>query len=213
MNTSSRYRWWVACLLAVAAVAQAGSAPLDGLAELLPRMQPAMRAELQLRAAQWAGWSGTQRESFQQRLHAWDELTRAERGATREGYLAWKMLPASERALVADAARVFESLPSSQQHELREAFDALDGSERRGWLLGPALGGDYPALQPLLAQLPGEEHAPLLKVLRAMTPSQRSDLAVLVQRSAPQDRAQMRTELAALEPGAISDWLWDRLDR
>lgn len=212
MSTSSR-RWWIAGLLVLAFAAPAGTAPLDGLAELLPKLQPERRADLQRRAADWAGWSAAQRESFQQRLAAWDALPRDERAATRERYLAWQALSDSERARVLAAADRFRALPVAQQQQRRAAFDALDGSERRGWLLGPVLGGDYPALQPLLAQVPVEEHAPLMRVLRAMTPSQRRDLAVLMQRTPPQERVQVRSELAGLETERVSAWLWDRLDR
>lgn len=213
MSTSNRRRWWVVGLLVLAFAAPAGTGPLDGLADLLPKLQPERRADLQRRAAAWAGWSADKRESFQQHLAAWDALPRTERAATRERYLAWQALPATERARVLDAASRFRALPAVQQQELRAAFDALDGSERRGWLLGPVLGGDYPALQPLLAQVPVEEHAPLMRALRAMTPSQRRDLAVLMQRSSPPERAQMRSELASLEAERVSAWLWDRLDR
>ena len=219
MKSSSRHPkrvvWALALVLATAAAlaAPAGAAPPDEVAKLLPRLQPDARADLQRRSARWSGWSAVERASFQQRLHAWDALPRAERDATRERYLAWQALPAAERASVAAATTRYLALPAAQQQSLRERFEALDGSERRGWMLGPVLGGDYPTLQPLLAQVPAAEHAPLLRALRAMTPSQREDLAVLVQRSAPQDRAQLRSELAALEPGRLGDWLWERLDR
>ena len=216
MRLSSHGRKWGSTLLAVAlavSAAPAGAAPPDEVAELLPRLQPDVRNDLQRRSARWTGWSGTERGSFQQRLHVWDGVPRGERDATRERYLAWQSLPASERAAVAAAAQRYLALPAEQQQSLRERFEALDGSERRGWMLGPVLGGDYPALQPLLAQVPAEEHAPLLRALRAMTPSQRDDLAVLVQRSAPQDRAQLRSELATIAPARIDVWLWERLDR
>ncbi len=216
MRLSSHFRKWGSTLLAVAlavSAAPAGAAPPDEVAKLLPRLQPDVRNDLQRRSARWTGWSGTERGSFQQRLHVWDGVPRGERDATRERYLAWQSLPASERAAVAAAAQRYLALPAEQQQSLRERFEALDGSERRGWMLGPVLGGDYPALQPLLAQVPAEEHAPLLRALRAMTPSQRDDLAVLVQRSAPQDRAQLRSELATIAPARIDVWLWERLDR
>ena len=216
MRLSSHGRKWGSTLLAVAlavSAAPAGAAPPDEVAKLLPRLQPDVRNDLQRRSARWTGWSGTERGSFQQRLHVWDGVPRGERDATRERYLAWRSLPASERAAVAAAAQRYLALPAEQQQSLRERFEALDGSERRGWMLGPVLGGDYPALQPLLAQVPAEEHAPLLRALRAMTPSQRDDLAVLVQRSAPQDRAQLRSELATIAPARIDVWLWERLDR
>jgi len=192
---------------------QAANPALDEVSGVLPRLQPDARAALERRAAQWAEWNPGQRESFQQRMQAWDDLARGERDAIREGYLAWQALPASERASIAAAASRYQALPAGERLALRDTYEALDGSERRGWMLGPVLGSDYPALQPLLAQVPVEEHAALLTALRAMTAQQRRDLAVLVQRSSPQERERLRSELAALEPGGIAAWLWERLDR
>lgn len=212
MRSTSRLAWWG--LLAMAAfTVQAANPALDEVSGVLPRLQPDARAALERRAAQWAEWNPGQRESFQQRMQAWDDLARGERDAIREGYLAWQALPASERASIAAAASRYHALPAGERLTLRDAYEALDGSERRGWMLGPVLGSDYPALQPLLAQVPVEEHAALLTALRAMTAQQRRDLAVLVQRSSPQERERLRSELATLEPGGIAAWLWERLDR
>lgn len=212
MRSTSRLAWWG--LLAMAAFTVLAANPaLDEVSGLLPRLQPDARAALERRAAQWAEWNPDQRESFQQRMQAWDDLARGERDAIREGYLAWQALPASERASIAAAASRYHALPAGERLTLRDAYEALDGSERRGWMLGPVLGSDYPALQPLLAQVPVEEHAALLTALRAMTAQQRRDLAVLVQRSSPQERERLRSELATLEPSGIAAWLWERLDR
>ncbi|QOW22233.1 DUF3106 domain-containing protein [Novilysobacter avium] len=212
MRSTSRLAWWG--LLAMAAfTVQAANPALDEVSGVLPRLQPDARAALERRAAQWAEWNPGQRESFQQRMQAWDDLARGERDAIREGYLAWQALPASERASIAAAASRYQALPAGERLALRDTYEALDGSERRGWMLGPVLGSDYPALQPLLAQVPVEEHAALLTALRAMTAQQRRDLAVLVQRSSPQERERLRSELATLEPGGIAAWLWERLDR
>lgn len=212
MTSTSRRGWWWVLALAVFPV-QAANPVLDEVSELLPRLQPEARAALERRAGQWTDWSRDEREAFQQRMKAWDDLPRGERDAARERYLAWRALPARERASIAAAGSRYRALSADERLALRETFDALDGSERRGWMLGPVLGRDYPALQPLLAQVPMEEHAALLEVLRAMTPAQRRDLAVLVQRSSPQERERLRSELATLEPAEVSAWLWDRLDR
>ena len=212
MTSSSRRGWWCVLVLAVFTV-QAANPALDEVSDLLPRLQPQARAELERRAGQWTDWNPDERESFQQRMQAWDDLPRGERDAIREGYLAWQALPTSERASIAAAASRYQALPAEERLALRDAYEALDGSERRGWMLGPVLGSDYPALQPLLAQVPIEEHAALLAALRAMTAQQRRDLAVLVQRSSPQERERLRSELATLEPAGIAAWLWERLDR
>ncbi|MFQ6313798.1 DUF3106 domain-containing protein, partial [Lysobacter capsici] len=130
-----------------------------------------------------------------------------------ERYQAWQALSADERAQLQAAAARYAALPPEQQRALREQFDALDRSERRGWLLGPALGADYPGLQPLLAQLPQAQHAALLSALRALTPAQRKDLAVLVQRTAPQDRERLRGDLLAVPAAQRGAWLQEALTR
>lgn len=210
----SRYRLWLgAGVLVIAGWSQATPPVLDDFATVLPQLPPPLRAQLQQRAALWSGWSEAGREAFKQRLDRWESLPRAERAARRERYLAWQALPATERTLIAAAATRYAALPEEQQQALRERFDALDSSERRGWLLGPVLGADYPALQPLLAQVPEAEHAPLLEVLRAMSPRQRRDLAVLVQRTPPQERESLRRELISTAAGNRDQWLWSRLDR
>ena len=196
-----------------AAPAVADSAALADFRAILPRLQPEQRARLQQQAARWSGWDETGRRAFATRAARWDGLPPAERGDARERYQAWLALPPLERARVAAAARRHEALPAAQQNELRATFDALDRSERRGWLLGPDLGADYAGLQPLLAQVPASEHADLLRVLRAMTVTQRDDLSVLVQRTPPQERERLRRELVSTAAGNREDWLWSRLHR
>ncbi|MDQ3270237.1 MAG: DUF3106 domain-containing protein, partial [Pseudomonadota bacterium] len=131
----------------------------------------------------------------------------------RERYAIWQALPAHERAAVRAAASRFAGLPREQRQAIRARFDELDRSVQRGWLLGPALGHDYPALQPLLAQVPQEQHGGLLQVLRAMTPVQRADVAVLVARTPPQERAVLRLELLSTPASNRERWLWSRLER
>ena len=186
---------------------------LADFSNILPRLQPAQRARLQQQAAQWSGWSAAERRDFTTRTAQWDALSPSEQGAARERYRAWLALPPQARVRIDAAARRYRALPSEQQRELRASFDALDRSLQRGWLLGPGLGADYAKLQPLLAQVPAAEHAELLRVLRAMTVTQRDDLAVLVQRTPPQERARLRRELVSTAAGNRDDWLWNRLHR
>jgi hypothetical protein len=80
-------------------------------------------------------------------------------------------------------------------------------------LLGPVLGADYPALHALLAQVPPDQHAPLLQVLRALSPAQRADVAVLAARTPPQERPELRRQLLSTAADNREQWLWDRLDR
>ncbi|MFD0738773.1 DUF3106 domain-containing protein [Lysobacter koreensis] len=203
-----------AALLALAQLSATAAPPLPAEFDtVLPLLQPARRGQLQQRAATWASWTAAERARFAERAADWDATPAAQRGARRERYLAWQALPAAERTRVTLAVAAHAALPAAQQQALRAQFDALDGSTRRGWLLGPALGADYPALQPLLAQVPPGEHAPLLRALRAMTPQQRADLAMLVQRTPPHERATLRRELQSTSAANREAWLWQRLDR
>ena len=207
-------RMVVAVVLAGLAPAAVATPPvLDDFDDVLPRLQPERRAGLQRHAERWAGWTESERAAFEQRAAEWDALPAAERGALRERYRAASALPARDRDRVRTAARWLEALPPDRQQALRDEFQALDASVRRGWLLGPDLGADYTALQPLLAQVPVAEHDEILRVLRGMTARQRKDLAVLVQRTPPQERAQLRRELVSTAAARRDDWLWDRLHR
>ena len=208
-----RTPWLAMGLLLLAALAQATPAVLRDFAAVLPRLQPPHRAELLRHAERWNAWSEAERRAFRARAAQWDALAPAERGRRRERFHAWQALPAAERARVRAAGRQFLQLPAERRQALREQFDALDRSDRRGWLLGPDLGADYAALQPLLAQLPATEHAGVLAALRAMDARQRRDLAVLVQRTPPQERAELRRELLSTAQANRDDWLWNRLHR
>jgi hypothetical protein len=150
---------------------------------------------------------------MRQRLAQWDALAPKTRRARREHWLAWRALPADQRLQVQAAALAYTALPSEQQQALRAEFDQRDAAERHGWLLGPALGADFPALQPLLLQVPSPQRVPLLAALRAMAPAERIDLAMLAQRTAPQQRDALRRELMSTSAANRSAWLQDRLDR
>ncbi|MGV8941179.1 MAG: DUF3106 domain-containing protein [Lysobacter sp.] len=213
MSCNRRRLWLSVGAMVIAGLSQAAPPVLEDFATVLPQLPPPLRAQLQQRAALWSGWSEPERAAFTQRMGQWDSLSGAERATRRERYLAWRALPATERTVVAAAATRYAALPAERQQALREHFDALDSSERRGWLLGPALGADYPALQPLLAQVPAAEHAPLLAALQEMSPTQRRDLAVLVQRTPPQERELLRRELISTAAANREQWLWSRLDR
>lgn len=98
-------------------------------------------------------------------------------------------------------------MPEAEQQAVRQRFAALDTSTQRGWLLGPDLGADYPKLHPLLAQLPAEQHAPLLVALRVMGAAERADLARLAQRLPPQQRADLLRGLLATPVADRGAWL------
>ncbi|WP_057972431.1 DUF3106 domain-containing protein [Lysobacter antibioticus] len=214
MRRSDSPRRWI-CGLALAAVAvltPAAAVPPD-LGEILQRLPPSVQARLQENAKRWAGWSPDQRRDFNHSAAQWDALSAAQRGERRERYLAWQALSAQERAQAQAAAARYAALPPDQQLALRAQFDAIDRSDRRGWLLGPALGADYPALQPLLAQMPEAQHGAMREALRAMTPMQRKDLAVLVQRTPPHDRQRLRSGLLATPAPNRGAWLSEELQR
>lgn len=199
----------LALSLLLGAVAAQGLPPeYERLAQRLPADA---RARLQANAAQWAAWSAEQRAAFAARAARWNALPLSERASRRERYAAWQALPASERGLVQAAAARYASLPPEQQQALRARYEALDGSLQRGWLLGPGLGLDYAALQPLLAQMPPQQHEPMLRVLRELSPQQRRDLAVLVQRTPPQARDGLRRELLATRWDEREGWFWHKL--
>jgi hypothetical protein len=203
-----RRRW---ALLALALVAGgAGSRPPE-LADLMERLPPAAQTQLRENARQWESWSPAQQAEFRERAAQWDALPRSERDGRREHYRAWQGLSALERTQVHTAAAQYAAMPPDLQAAWRAQFDAMDGSDRRGWLLGPALGADYAILQPLLAQVAESEHAPLLRTLREMTPQQRRELGVLAQRTPPAARAELRRELLSVGAGERADWLWRRL--
>lgn len=153
------------------------------------------------------------RAQLAQRRDAWDALPHAERGEQRERWLAWRALPAAERAALRASALRFAALDPDAQAALRARFDALDASVRRGWLLGPALGADYPRLHALVAQVPEDARAPLLDALRGLDAQARDDLAVLAARIPPQARADLRVELLATPPDERSRWLRSRVSQ
>lgn len=204
-----------ALLALFAAGGSAGAVPpgLESLAPSWEQLPAERRAELQGRAALWERWSEAEREAFLARMTEWDALDRDEQARRRMRYRAWQSLSNYDRARVRAAATGFGQLPPGEQQELLERFQGLDERERLGWLLGPELGADYPALQPLLAQVPEHEHEGLLAALRGMNARERADLAVLVQRTSPQDRDQLRRELISTAAANRGQWLRMRLGR
>lgn len=169
--------------------------------------------EVRQREAMLERLTPQQRREFGQRLAAWNALPRAEREARRQRYLAWKQLAPSERAELRALAMQVAAFPPERRQALRAQFDTLDEVQRRGWRLGPTLGRDYAALFPLLAYVPASQQQPLLARLRLLDAEQRADLAVLVQRTPPQERAELRSELVAIPQATLAVWLKRKLDQ
>ncbi|XEA91571.1 hypothetical protein AB3X10_03045 [Xanthomonas sp. DAR 80977] len=126
---------------------------------------------------------------------------------------AWDALDAAVQARLRQVASAFAGLPVEQQHTLRAQFAALDALERHGWLLGPELGSEYWALQPLFGYVPDAQRAALLGLLRTLPAEQREHLALLSQRTPPQERAALRRELLAQGADTRAAWLRQRAAR
>lgn len=201
-----------ALALALSAGVAAQSLP-PGLLEKARALPAPTGAELQRHAEVLAAMTPEQRAAFDTRVAQWDAQVPAAQRERREAWHAWQALPEAERQRLRAAATAFSALPPDQQQTLRAQYDALDGSERRGWLLGPVLGADYPKLHALVAQVPPDQRDALLEALRALSPEGRADLSVLAQRTPPQARDALRTELLAQPAPRRDAWLRDRLHR
>lgn len=164
-------------------------------------------------AARIAALDPDKRAALQRRAVDWDALPVSMQRERREAWLAWRDLPVSERARMQAAREAWRSLPVDRQQALRARFDALDAGIRRGWLLGPVLGGDWPRLHPLFAQVPAGERQAVLEALRGLSRQGRADLAVLAQRTPPEAREAVRRELLSLPPEAREAWLRERTGR
>ncbi|PPT82304.1 hypothetical protein XthCFBP4691_17475 [Xanthomonas theicola] len=131
----------------------------------------------------------------------------------RERQAAWAALDAAVQARLRQVAGAFAGLPVEQQRTLRAQFAALDALERHGWLLGPELGSEFWALQPLFGYVPSAQRPALLGLLRTLPVEQRKHLAVLSQRTPPQQRAALRRALLAQDADARGAWLRQRTTR
>ncbi|KGQ18050.1 putative secreted protein [Lysobacter dokdonensis DS-58] len=183
----------------------------ESTSSAIARIPAPLQQDLRDQAALWTSWTAAQRQAFAQRTHAWDAQPRATQMRLRERYAAWRALDGIAREAVESAVQAFAQKTPQEQAQLRVQFDALDPIAQRGWLLGPAIGGDYPKLHALLAQLPEAQHAPMLRLLRRMTNAERADLSILAQRVPPQDRAALVQALLSTADAQRSAWLQVRL--
>lgn len=197
-------------VVAILVTALAWALPPDWQAQV-QRAPPELRAQLQQNAQAWRSWTASERTQFRQRATQWDALARQQRATRREAYLAWRQLESIDREQVQAARARYATLSPDAQQALRARFAAQDTSLRRGWLLGPRLGADYPGLRPLLMQVPAQQREPLLQALRAMSPAARADLAVLAQRTPPQERNALRRALLSTAATNREQWLRDKV--
>ncbi|PPT36560.1 hypothetical protein XarjCFBP7653_16770 [Xanthomonas arboricola] len=151
--------------------------------------------------------------SAAQQRARWDALTPAQRSELRARYAAWKGLTATDRVVVRQARERLHGLPDDQQRALRTQFTAMDRLHRDGWRLGSQLGAFYPQLQPLIGYVPPAQRDTLLAALRSLDAGQLEQLAVLAQRTPPQERDALRDALLAQAPATRSAWLKRQLAR
>lgn len=203
--------WTAAIALAAAAAAAWAWSPQQRA--LLDQLPVAQRVEWEQRQARWQALSPVEQAVYGQRQLRWQALAEPVRRERRERWQAWQALSENERAQLRRAAAVWAALPAEQQQPIRARFDALDGREKHGWLLGPTLGAEYARLLPLLAFVDAEERERLLRALREMSPAERADLAVLAQRTPPEAREALRREWLSTAAANRSEWLRRRLDQ
>lgn len=183
------------------------------MSSVIARVPASLQSDLRDQASLWASWTPAQRADFARRVAEWEARTHAQRAQRRIHYAAWRRLDAVAADAVESAVQTWERLAPEDRARLRAEFDALDPTVQRGWLLGPAIGVDYPRLQPLLAQLPEAQHDAMLRMLRRMTAGERGDLAVLAQRVPPQARADLVRSLLSTSDANRAVWLQARLDQ
>jgi len=197
----------VVVLLFVAPLVHA-ALPAALTADTLPAAE---RSRLEVRAAHLAGMTPADRDALTARVAAWQLLPAGERARRRIAYEAAEALPHAERMRLQQAAAHFEGLPEPEQRALRQAFEQLDLGIRRGWLLGPVLGTDWPRLHPLFSAMPEAQRGPVLLALRATSEQARDDLAALAQRTPPHERDALRAQWLAVPAGTRDAWLRARV--
>src|SRR5690606_24744339 len=77
-------------------------------------------------AARIAALDPARRAALERRAAEWDALPLPMQRERREAWLAWRDLPAPERARMQAARAAWRSLPVDRQQALRARFDALD---------------------------------------------------------------------------------------
>ncbi len=185
----SKNRWLLALLAWVPLLQAAPGAGLPGMAPVPVTVQPPDPRQ------SWAAMAPVQQRELRTR------------------YASWQSLDEAERRRIRQAAAAFALLSPNQQTTLRARFAAQDQLHRDGWRLGPRLGVLYPKLQPLFGYLPPEQREPAMALLRQLDDGQLAQLALISQRTPPQDRAAVREQLLGLAPAARDVWLQQRVGR
>lgn len=158
----------------------------------------------------WQALPAPEQQRVQASVQAWDALPLRQQQDQRGRYQAWLALDQAERSRLRETARQFAALPATEQARLRVLFEHEDVMRQAGWRLGPALGADWPRLQPLFAFVPPEQRADLLLALKQTDALQRDDLAALAQRIPPQSRDGFRREWLKQPAAVRGAWLHQR---
>lgn len=194
-------------LLAAALLALPARALPPQLLKQLDALPPAERARVQQQVRQWRQMPADRQQALRQRAVEWDALEPAVKQARRAAWQTWQALPEADRARLRATAAVYARMPETQRHALGERYAALDAHERDGWRLGPVLGADWPQLHGLFALVPDDQRLALLAMLRSLDDSARADLAMIAQRTPPEERDALRRRLLSMPEAARADWL------
>ncbi|AKK65468.1 DUF3106 domain-containing protein [Xanthomonas oryzae pv. oryzicola] len=159
-----------------------------------------------------AAVSSTTPSAAQQRAR-WEAMTPAQQAELRARYAAWKGLSATDRVVLRQARERLQVLPEDQQRALRTQFGAMDRLHRDGWRLGSQVGAFYVQLQPLIGYVPPAQRDAMLAALRSLDAGQLEQLAVLAQRTPPQERDGLRDAFLAEAPATRITWLKRQLAR
>ncbi|WP_208002256.1 DUF3106 domain-containing protein [Luteimonas yindakuii] len=196
-----------ALLLAMALLALPAQALPPQLLRQLEALPPAERARVQQQARQWQQMPADRQQALRQRAVEWDALAPAVKQARRAAWETWQALPDADKARLRATAAVYARMSETQRHALTERYAELDAFERDGWRLGPVLGADWPQLHGLFALVPDDQRLALLAMLRTLDESARADLAMIAQRTPPEERDALRRRLLSMPAPARADWL------
>lgn len=136
----------------------------------------------------------------------WQTLSSQQRREQLARYQAWRALPDNERARLRRAEAEVAALPEDQRKALRARFDAMSRMQREGWRLGPKIGAHYALLHGLIGFVEPAQRDPLLTLLHQLSDSQLEQLAVIAQRTPPQDRAHLIDQLIGMSDQQRSNW-------
>lgn len=144
-------------------------------------------------------------------------LASAPGAASAHELLAWQQqyqrLPVAEQRRIQAAWQHYQQQSPQQQQQLQRSFASLDRLHRDGWRLGPRLGQHWAGLQPLFAYVPASQQALLLSLLHGLDDAALERLVRLAQRTAPEQRQDLRDTLLQLPAAHRGAWLRQQVGR